>query len=275
MHALLLAFALAAPPDKPPATLDEKIAAALKNHPDVKAADAKRVLAEAELEQAKLTVTQKVTAAASKVELSKVMVMLAEEEVKVYERVMKLVSASEIEKTKYAKAIPALAAAKAELAAAEVELQQLVGKGVTTEQKAAGPSDNPKTERSTSKLPSGPAIDRLEAAVLKSVKLELKNVELSAALGELLKAAGAEDVQIRGGKGKTTVYPFSLATKGEVTFGAAMEMLIDEHNLANPGNTFEVYVREYGLLVEKPGGVAPKDAPTLAEFVKAVRARKE
>ena len=50
MHALALALLLTAPQDAPKAKppLDEKIAAALKNHPDVKAAEAKRALAEAE-----------------------------------------------------------------------------------------------------------------------------------------------------------------------------------------------------------------------------------
>ena len=266
MYALLLAVALAAPPS----SLDEKIAAALRNHPDIKAAEAKRLLAEAELEQAKLVITQKVTAAAGKLEMAKLKVMIAEADVQIAERILKAGNTvAETEKAQASKAIPALAAAKAELAAAEVELQQLVGKGVSTDMKPSGPPDNPKA--ATPKRPSGPAVDKLEAAVQKSVKLELKNVDLSAALAELLKAAGAEDVTIRGSKGRSTVYPFSVSAKGEVTFGAALEILIDEHNLANPGNPFEVYVREYGLLVEKPGGAAPKDATTLAEFVKAVR----
>lgn len=272
--ALVAALALAAPPEKPPTTLDEKIAAALKSHPDVKAAEAKRLLAEAEVEQARLVITQKVTAAVTKLELAKAKMVLAEEDVKIAERIMKLGQAvAETEKVQAAKAFPALTLAKAELAAAELELQQLVGKPAPAETKPLGPTDTPKAEVPGTKMPSGPAVEKLEAAAQKMVTLELKSVQLSDALPGLLKAAGVEDVPVRGLKAATRT--FSVTPKTELTFGAALELVMDEYNLANPGDTYEVYVREYGLLVEKPGGVAPKDAPTLTQFVRAVRAKKK
>jgi hypothetical protein len=271
MHALLLAFALAAPPDKPPATLDEKIASALKNHPDVKAAEAKRVLAEAELEQARLLITQKVTAGATKVELAKLKVMLAEEDVKIYERMAKLGSVGELEKVQYAKAIPALAAAKAELAAAEVELQQLVGKGVAADPKVTGTSEG----SGPAKLPAGPAIDKLEKVISKTVHLNLKEADRGTALKEVLKAAGIDPGSVRGAKLFEALGKFSTKTElvGEQTLAGWVQLIFDEYNQQN-GETLNLYVREYGLLLV-PISQAPKDAITLTEFAQTMRARKQ
>lgn len=267
MNALLLAFALAAPPEKVPATLDEKIAAALKNHPDIKAAEAKKLLAEAELDQAKLAITQRVSAASSRVELAKAKLIEAEEDAVIADKVMKMSGASELEKAKYAKARPALIAAKAELAAAELELLQLVGSAVKVEAKPV--LGDP--ERPVTKVPRGPAIEQLEAATKRMVSLDLKEVKLDAALASII--GGDGDVIIRGPKAATN--PITVKQKSPVAFGAAVELLIDEFNLANPGNTYQVYVREYGLLIELKGGVAPKDAITLSEFVAAARAKQK
>jgi len=274
MHAVLLALALAAPPETPKAKspLDDMIASALKNHPDVKAAEAKKLLAEAELEQARLLITQKVSAAASRVELAKAKLVEAEEAAIFADRVLRTQGLPEADKAQYAKARPGLLAAKAELAAAELELQLLVGKGAN-DSKSAVRTETSRHEEFVGKMPSGPVMDKLEAVVMRSVTLSLKEIQLADALPGLLKAAGGEDIPVRGLKGNT--YTFSLSQKGEVTFGAALEMLMDEYNLANPGSRYEVYVREYGLLLEKPGGVAPKDAPTLTEFIRAVKAKKK
>lgn len=270
MHALLLALALAAPP----ATLDEKIAATLKSHPDIKAAEAKKLLAEAELEQAKLAITQRVSAAVSKIELAKAKLMQAEEEAKVAEialEAQKVGRLSALELAQFMKAKPALIGAKAELAAAESELQQLVGPAVSAERKPSG--DGPlvlSTGTSEPKLPTGPAIEKLEAATKLMVSLDVKEVKIEAALASII---GADDVLIRGPKAMTN--PITVKQKTPVTFAAAVELLTDEFNLANPGSTYQVYVREYGLLVELKGGVAPKDAVTLSEFVKAMRAKQK
>src|SRR4051794_29411070 len=65
----------AAPPAKAepnkPETVDDMIATALRNHPDIRLAEAKRLVAEAELEQAKLLVAQRITICASKIEQAK------------------------------------------------------------------------------------------------------------------------------------------------------------------------------------------------------------
>ena len=266
MHALLLALALAAPP----ATLDEKIAAALKTHPDVKAAEAKKLLAEAELEQAKLAITQKVSAAVSRVELAKVKLMQAEEEVAIAEKVNQMGTAvSGLEKAQFMKAKPALTGAKAELAAAELELQQLVGKG-GVEAKPAASQDVPEA-----KLPTGPAMEKLEAAVKMTVKLDFKEMETKKAMEGLLTAVKVDPATVRGLK--LLAPPGAMAVKldlvGEQTFAGWVQWLLDDHN-SQKGKTLGVYVREYGLLIEQVEN-APKDAMTLTEFSRAVRAKQK
>lgn len=266
MHAMLLALALAAPP----ATLDEKIAAALKSHPDIKAAEAKKLLAEAELEQARLAITQRVSAAASRVELAKVKLMQAEEDVVIAEIVIKQgVAVSGIEKAQYMKARPALIGAKAELAAAELELQQLVGKG-GVEAKPAASQDVPEA-----KLPTGPAIEKLEGAVRMTVKLGLKDMEPKKAMEELFTAVRLDPATVRGLKLLDTFvqHPPKIDMVGEQSFAGWVQWLLDDHN-SQKGKTLGVYVREYGLLIEQVEN-APKDAMTLTQFARAVRAKQK
>jgi hypothetical protein len=277
MHAFILALALAAPPDKPPATFDEKIAAALKNHPDIKAAEAKRLLAEAELEQARLVITQKVSAAASRVELAKAKLIQAEEEAAIYDKLKGNPVASELEKAQFAKARPALIGAKAELAAAELELQQLVGKGGAAEAKPVDKSGASAPDVATAKLPTGPAMEKLEAAVRMTVKLDFKKMDKKEALEGLFGAVKVDTGSVRGMKillaGNVALETFDLV--GEQTFAGWMQLILDEWNGENADQTGPVgaYVREYGLLIELVKN-APKDAITLTEFSQAVRAKK-
>ena len=51
-------------------------------------------------------------------------------------------------------------------------------------------------------------------------------------------------------------------------------MLLDEHNRANIGKELEVYVREYGRLVEHSREVVPNDAVPQTKFVRAVKEKK-
>lgn len=272
MHTLALALLLAAPPEKVPATLDEKIAAALKHHPDVKAAEAKKLLAEAELEQAKLAITQRVSAASSRVELAKAKLIEAEEDAVIADKVMRMAAASELEKAKYAKARPALLAAKAEVAAAELELQQLVGVPAKADVKA----DVGKPELPAAKLPTGPAMEKLENAVRMTVKLDLKEMERRKAIEGLLTAVRVEPETVRGLKVLNTFVqnPPKIDLVGEQTFAGWVQLFLDEYNGQHPSSQLGVYVREYGLLFELVAN-APKDAMTLTEFSRAVRAKQK
>ena len=288
MHALALTLLLAAPQDAPKAKspLDEKIAAALKNHPDIKAAEAKRALAEAELEQAKLAITQRVSAAVSKVELAKAKLMQTEEEVAVLEQVLKMGNVmSQLEKAQHMKARPALIGAKAELAAAELELQQLIGPAVKADAKSQNrdPLLDAKLDLPAAKLPNGPVAEQLEAAVLRTYKLDFKEMDVKRAFEGLLAVAKLDAVPVRGMKtlgGEFLKAPpkFESLT-GQNSFEGWVQLFVDELNGSQKGlpddmkGKYEVYVREYGLLVERVD-TAPKDAITLAEFARAVRAKK-
>ncbi len=286
MYALFLAVALAAPPEKPPATLDEKIAAALKTHPDIKAAEAKRMLAEAELEQARLAITQKVSAAVSKVELAKAKLMQAEEEVAIAEKVFQMgTAASGLEKAQFMKAKPVLIGAKAELAAAELELQQLVGKGgAEAKPKPADKSEGVKAEAYNPKMPSGPMIEKLEAAVFIGCKLDFKDIEVKKAFEGLMTAAKLDDLPVRGlkmlGGDMLKSPPKFDSLSGLNSFDGWVELFVDELNANQSGlpeqfqGKYDVYVREYGLLVERAAN-APKDAMTLTEFARVVRAKRK
>jgi hypothetical protein len=75
--------------------------------------------------------------------------------------------------------------------------------------------------------------------------------------------------------------PPVVTAKGEMAFAAAVQLILDEINSPENGAVFEsqkgrldVYVREYGLLIARVQD-APKDAPTLTEFARQVRAEKK
>jgi hypothetical protein len=274
---MLLALALAAPP----ATLDEKIAAALKSHPDIKAAEAKKLLTEAELEQAKLSITQRVSAALSKIELAKATVMQAEEEVVIMEKVLKLGNTvSELEKARYMMARPVLIGAKAELSAAELELQLLIGSAVKADAK---PTAEAKPDLAMKSL-SSPVISKLENAVSLGWRMNVKDADLPTGLAALLKVSGLEGVSVRGAeKFGSAVHksPPKVGTlSGDQMFAGWVQLMMDGFNADQDGlldgqkGRYEVYVREYGLLVERADN-APKDAMTLTEFSRAVRARQK
>lgn len=282
MHALLLALAFAAPPETPKAKspLDDMIASALKNHPDVRAAEAKKLLAEAELEQARLLITQKVSAAASRVELMKAKLAEAEDTAVFADKLFKNTAVSEAERAQYAKARPALTLAKTELAAAELELQLLVGKGGSETK----PADVPKAEAVNPKLPSGAVADKLEIAVLMIFALNFKDMEMNRAFEGLMTAAKLDDVPVRGikllGGDYLKTPPKFDKLIGRNSLDGWMQLFVDELNGNQKGlpdelkGKYDVYVREYGLLVERVDN-APKDAITLTEFARAVRAKKK
>jgi hypothetical protein len=273
MHAFALAMLLAAPPEKVPATLDEKIAAALKTHPDIRAAEAKKLLAEAELEQARLVITQKVSAAASRVELAKVKLIQAEQDVKIAERLESAPpgTVSEAEKIQFFKAKPALIGVKAELAAAELELQLLVGKGGGSDPKVElkDPQIGVSPFNPNPKLPSGPVSERLETAVRMAFKLDLKDMEVKTAF-EGLKTFGGDTLKSP---------PKFDKLSGQNSLDGWVQLFVDELNANQSGlpeqmqGKYDVYVREYGLLVERVAN-APSDAMTLTQFARAVRAKK-
>jgi hypothetical protein len=105
--------------------LEETLAQALKNNPDIRVAAAKVSEAEAILNQARLQVVQKVVQAYQAVEAAQAMVGFRQKE---YERIKELADRKAVSAEIVAERERLLAAAKAQLVAAEAEVAYLVGK---------------------------------------------------------------------------------------------------------------------------------------------------
>jgi hypothetical protein len=301
-----------APPKTPTDELEAAIAASA-NHPDVRLAQAKLQMAQAELDQAKLLATQRLTATYAKVQAAKAQV---EFEMRNYQRTRQLINTAgegRVAQAELHAAERALAQAKAALAAAEAEWQAARGQPPGH---AASPKDADASMtavalagllagRSQADLhrsalgsylelanravapPSGSAADRLRELVGKRVRLDLKEaVPFDQALAEFVKQAGLSDLIIRSPEWVKPGYlsrPLNVGPLvGEQTVAGWFQLILDDFNrtltLAGVPPEYqgkhEVYVRDYGLLITK-ADLAPPGAPTLAEFARQVQAQKD
>jgi hypothetical protein len=284
-------------PKKPDIT-DAVIAAALSNDPDVKIAQARVQLAEAELAKAKQTVVMKVMPLADRVNTLRADVEQHRERAAWAERMVKLAYMSQaqaqVERAK-------LQELQAELAKIETELKLIAG-----EEALASKADiatllttryadqhtllsalrfmnqqqqhHPLSRRieaysylaALAARPSvkGPISEQLRAALDKSVKLGNKGEEVTfpKALEVFKKEAGL-DVPVRYGFNAGSI--MTITAEGEeLPVGAWFQLYQDQ---ANGGGVF--YVRDYGLLFA--GKDSAPDAPTLTEFWKQKPPAKE
>ncbi len=300
-----------ASPAKPAAdSLEAMIAAAQRNHPDVRLAQAKLQMAQAELEQAKLQAAQRVAAAYAKLSRAKSNVAAAEKQLADARAANKKRGAPD-----YLLAGDSrdLVDAKAELAAAEAELQAAQGLAAGQHAAAAidkGPGSVTEAmlqalldtdtraehqklaalaylKKSSSPPAPGTAADKLRGLIDKPVKLDLKNpVPLDVAMAAFVKQAGLTDLTVRypdwAGERFLKTPPTVGPLVGEQTVATWFQLILDDFNRSlaavgvPPGyqGKYEVYVRDYGLLVTKTD-LAPPGAPTLAEFARQVQAQKE
>lgn len=276
---------------KPKSEVDDAVAAALKAHPDVRFAEAERQMAEAKLDQARLLVAQRVTAAYAKVEQTKVK---AEQLESIYSRMKNSNNMTGLETATYALQ---LQDAKAALAVAEADL--LAAKGGIAVQASAHTTGRDTSDAKallqallganrTTELPYSVPLGtgstpHLRDLLGKIVKLDLKELDIPTAFDEVLKASGASGVSIRGAsvfaakqlKAPPKTQPFA----GEQTFAAWLQMIVDDFNrdrtgiLPSQDGKYELYVREYGLLFSRPEAV-PADAVSLSSYLRQVRADK-
>jgi hypothetical protein len=296
-------------PDTGKKSLEEAIAAAMKNNPDVRVAEAEVQVAQAKLAQAKLAVAQKVAAAHAAIDRAKAEATAAEAE---YSRVAPLVKKGFVAQGEADAARGKLEAAKAAVAKAEAESNALLG--VMPGQHAAVQWKNlqhaeltlqPRLwERSVilenvvdhgivmlagAKPAPGSVAERLREALDKAVKLDdQKNADLGAILGTLTKAAGL-DVRVRvQSREDPNVWKDAVRltlSGGEYSLGTWFQLVTDEAGLAigspteppvgparRPGR-YEIYVRDYGLLLAD-AETAPPGAVTVQDFWKQVRAEK-
>ncbi|HVK15769.1 MAG TPA: hypothetical protein VM533_02410 [Fimbriiglobus sp.] len=275
-------------PPKPPTDELEAAIMASANHPDVRLAQAKLQMAQAELDQAKLLATQRLTATYARVQAAKAQV---EFEARSYQQISPLAT---VPKTELLAAERSLAQAKAALAAAEAEWQAARGQPpgraaaaldasaatvvlsrLLLDDVAAQQFSRPDVtylnlvNRAVAPAP-GSAADKLRELLNKRVKLgDLKSVTLAEAI-EALRSAAGTDLMIRETDDGMRV--ISVAG-GELPFVAWLDLILDFYNANRPTQDLVgVYVREYGLLLERPK-FAPPGAPTLAEFARQVQAR--
>lgn len=285
-------------PANPVDRTEAAIAAALANDPDVKMAQAKIQLAEAELAKARQAATLRVVALQGKLDQLRTELRSAEER---FAHMNRLVNAGQGAQQELLGAREKLEAAKAALAAAEAELKLLTGGGSagarpdsfldgtarllltdrTADATALSSLLNDYMAAARPARPAGPIADRLRAALDKPVKLGAKDevVTLEKALEVFNKEVGLE-VPVRGEP--ATPRPFIDRTTGQPRVNPKGEVVIIRPEVVSHGETlpvgawfqmfqdssgFTLYVREYGLLAATKQ-TAPPDAPTLTEFWK-------
>lgn len=133
------------------------------------------------------------------------------------------------------------------------------------------------------KAPPGSAVDRLRGSLAKTVALSGAARPLAPAVADLFAKAGLD--------GLTARFPASAQADmvkdppavgplaGEHTVAAWLQLMIDDFNrgvaagrvLPGEQGTYDVYVRDYGLLVTRTD-LAPRGALTVSEFARQVRA---
>lgn len=261
---------------KLPGTAAEGVAVALKQHPDIKVAEAKVAVAAAVLDQARLTVTQRVGPAFARIQTAKVKVAAAEDDLN---RVAGMVKKGIVSKAEADRADAAVLAAKAELATAEAELKAVTGGGEPADAESARSkyarlrlAQLKDVHPETTSAPAGTVADKLRAVIDKKVKFpEQKNVPFVKVV-DALKAAAGIDFTVRLPNHAQFTEQGVNVPAGEMTVSAWTELMLDEFNVGRIKYAF--YIREYGLLLAAVDA-APPGALSLTEFARLVRAEKE
>jgi hypothetical protein len=288
--------------DKAPAKakLEDLLAKALRDNPDIRVAAAKLAEADAELNRARLQVAQKVIAAHHALEAAQAEVEAAQKDLARLERLNKTGVAREADVDG---ARRALVQAKGKLAEAEAGLSFLLGaapqRGVQSD--SAGAADHPHfltlmneaelrrrywldlagtlpptaTEEMATLLahrPKGDLADKLRKALDAPVTVNYKGKTGYEVLRDLLgKAEGVPVVeQIRRKEvDERLSAPLDLQMKQPLPLGAALQLLEDQTH-----ENLRLLVREYGVLVTDTFAM-PRGALLLQDFWKAGKARGE
>lgn len=261
---------------KLPGTAAEGVAVALKQHPDIKVAEAKVAVAAAVLDQARLTVTQRVGPAFARIQTAKVKVAAAEDDLN---RVAGMVKKGIVSKAEADRADAAVLASKAELATAEAELKAVTGGGEPADAESARSkyarlrlAQLKDVHPETTSAPAGTVADKLRAVIDKKVKFpEQKGVPFVKVV-DALKAAAGIDFTVRLPNHAQFTEQGVNVPAGEMTVSAWTELMLDEFNVGRIKYAF--YIREYGLLLAAVDA-APPGALSLTEFARLVRAEKE
>ncbi len=261
----------------PAPSIEEVIARALQTHPEILVAEAKLAGAKADLELAKLALSQKIAKAKSRYEAAKQTEIHA---VRALALIEQLYRAKAIDEQEMGRTLEKLDLAKALRIEAEAEwkaFQPPAKPPMLTDatrdrdpklrmwevsEPTRGERDRYELLMRPLKMKKGEKIDLVEAAKLLQENPEFKSLSLR------VPAWSSRAVL------KST--PLIEMTDGEMSVGGWLQLISDEFNgQANslPGDklaNYDWFVREYGMIFERVDN-KPVGAPTLAEFLKAMR----
>lgn len=292
----LTGWSLAQTPEKGETkkSLDEYLAAAMKNSPDLQVAEAKVREAQAELRRSRIALAQRVIEANNNVDAAKAKVEHAEA---TFSRIKKLVATGNVSQDELQNGQALLAQSKAQLAQSEATLNGLIGNlpgniaGMAEGNTGVvgGPPGIPFGNQAAStpgaanafmgscmggggvigfgggeggmpfrRSPTGPMADRLRKALNTNVKSKAARGVAMPDLINFQKSLmpGIPFVIHLGNQDRE---PVNFTLEGEVPFGAVLQAMED----VVPGLKF--FVREYGILVTIDGN-EPADGLPVVEF---------
>jgi hypothetical protein len=250
------------------------LAEALKNNPDIRVAAAKLTMAEAELNQARLQVMQKVITLHAAIESQKAEVAYRQKQL---DRFKELATQGSIDSKLLDEAMQKLALAKAKLAELEAQMPALLGKVVHAEADADGQkvsarlalewlakqNDSEVRREAIAVLAlvnapkaTGPLAERMRKALQTPVKVDYKDVDLADVLKDLEKKAPGLSLRD---------FPHGIKVQMHFEEGlpvaAILQALADSHEL-------RFLVRDYGILVTTQRYTPPPGALTVEEFLR-------
>lgn len=286
---------------KPPTSLEQAIAQALVNHPDMRLVEAELRVAEAKLAQARINVSQKVTEDFHRLEKDRADVEVAKAN---WEHQSQLFKKQAISQTEMKASQVQLANAKARLAATESSWKLIMGnsasptrsselplllsyydangKTTATDPRAAYLRFNMMPEVSyystTKQNADDPAVanihEQLKTRLTVKVKLENQTkLNLEQAFKKVTEGAGLKlRVKLPINENKDLYRDITvLDLEGnDFPLHTWLQLIVDEVNnyQGSPAaKRYDLYVREYGLLLTKRD-LAPPDAITVQELLK-------
>ncbi len=240
--------------------LEEMLAEALKNNPDIRVAVAKAAEAEAELNRTRLQVTQKVVTLYYAIETQKTTITLTEKKVK---RVEMLVKTATVSSEELEEARQTLTLAKAKLTELEAQLPALLGKtsynldfdGADDATLRFWLRSSYKPRPDDAKKATGPTTDKLRKALETPIKVNYKEMSFSDVLNELQKAVpGLSFNDANPNSGALLTLRFAEA----LPVSSILQAVGDQTGV-------RFFVREYGILAAVNG---PPGALTVQEFMR-------
>ncbi len=267
--------------------LEPSIANIVANHPDVKLAEAKLQVAKAELEQARLLITQKYTVAKARLDEAKMRLALTE---KNFQSMAAMRKGGTLSEAAYFQAESLLEQAKPTVVIAEADLKALQGTSdsdLSIELDVSGrltPRGNLALQReafyNAQRLPKPTTqTAKLRSILERKIELDLtKPLPLDELMAIFLPKSGLDAFLVRypewASAKKLVTPPRINLPKSEQTVFAWLQLTMDEFNSQLTDNVpenhrgkYEIYVRDYGLLCAKSDS-APQGALRLEEFMR-------